>query len=150
MTRIQLMAVSLLVPLMFVSARPAADAAKAGQDKSENKLIGTWRLVSARYGGQDFQFPAGTTMLKHVTAAQFMWVSYDNDGQVFRAAGGQYSIKGDTYEETPEYGMSADFDQIRGKAHSFKWKVDGNKWHHDGKLSGGLTIEEVWERVEKK
>jgi hypothetical protein len=29
-------------------------------------------------------------------------------------------------------------------------KVDGNKLHQNGKLNSGLTIEEVWERVEKK
>ena len=42
------------------------------------------------------------------------------------------------------------FDLIKGKAQTFKCKVEGNKWHHDGKLSNDLTIEEVWERVERK
>jgi hypothetical protein len=50
----------------------------------------------------------------------------------------------------PEYGISEDFETIKGKAQTFKWQVDGNKWHHSGKLSNGLTIEEVWEKVEKK
>ena len=59
--------------------------------------------------------------------------------------------KGEAYEETPEYGLSSDFEGIKGKVQSFKWRVDGNKWFHDGKLSrSGLTIEEVWERVERK
>ena len=46
--------------------------------------------------------------------------------------------------------VSFPFDIIKDKAQTFKWKVEGNKWHHNGKLSNGLTIEEVWERVEKK
>ena len=54
------------------------------------------------------------------------------------------------YEETPEYGISNDFKLLKGKAQSFKWKVEGNKWYHNGKLSSGTTIEEVWERVQNK
>jgi hypothetical protein len=54
------------------------------------------------------------------------------------------------YEETPEYGLSADFEVIRGKPQSFRCKVDGSRWHHEGELSNGLTIDEVWERVERK
>ena len=40
-------------------------------------------------------------MLKHVTSVQFMWVSYDKDGKVFRAARSGYSRNENTYEETP-------------------------------------------------
>jgi hypothetical protein len=127
-----------------LSAEPRGDA------KSDNKLVGTWKLASAKYGGQEVKLPEGVTMVKHVTATQFMWASYDKDGKVTRAAGGDYTLKGEVYEETPEYGISSDFDLIKGKAQTFKWKVEGNKWYHNGKLSNGLTIEEVWERVEKK
>jgi len=126
------------------AAEPKADA------KPDHKLIGTWKLISAKYGGQESSLPQGLTTLKHVTPTQFMWATYDKDGTVTRAAGGDYTLKGEVYEETPEYGISSDFDLIKGKAHTFKWKVERNKWYHNGKLSGGLTIEEVWERVEKK
>src|SRR5207249_1613248 len=126
-------------------------AGQAAREASlQERLVGTWRLVSARYGGQDHKSPEGTTTLKHVTPAQFMWASYGADGTVTRAAGGRYTLKSDVYEETPEYGLSGDFDIIRGKAQSFKCMIEGDKWHHDGKLSNGLTIEEVWERVGKK
>ncbi len=67
-----------------------------------------------------------------------------------RAAGGHCTLTAERYDETPEYGMSQDFEIVKGKTHSFQWKVDGNTWHSDGKLSTGLTIEEVWQRVEKK
>jgi hypothetical protein len=118
--------------------------------KPNNKLVGTWKLISGKYGGQEVKFPEGSTMVKHVTPTQFMWATYDKDGKVTRAAGGGYALMGEAYEETPEYGIGNDFDLIKGMAQSFKWKIDGNKWHHTGKLSNGLTIEEVWERVEKK
>lgn len=128
----------------------AAVAARAEEPKGENKLVGTWKQVSAIYGGNEYKLPEGATTLKHVTPTQFMWASYDKDGVIARAAGGRYTIKGDVYEEVPEYGISSDFDIIKGKTQTFTWRVEGNKWFHTGKLSNGLTIDEVWERVEAK
>jgi hypothetical protein len=143
-------ALTLLLTVAYASASLSAAQAQTAEAKTDNKLLGTWKMVSAKYGGQEFKFPEGTTTLKHVTPNQFIWVSHDENGKISRAAGGRYTIKGDTYEEVPEYGLSEDFDVIKGKAQVFKWKVDGNKWLHNGKLSNGLTIEEVWERVVKK
>jgi hypothetical protein len=79
-----------------------------------------------------------------------MWLSYDKDGKMTRAAGGSYTLKGDDFTDTPEYGMSGDFSVVKNRTHVFKCKVEGNKWYHTGKLASGLEIEEVWERVEKK
>jgi hypothetical protein len=135
---------------LVVGCALACRGLNADEPEKENKLIGTWKLVSAKYGEQERTFPQGSTTLKHVTPTQFMWLSYDEDGRVSRAAGGSYTLKGESYEEMPEYGLSSDFDTIRGKAQSFKWRVEGKKWFHVGKLSNGLTIDEVWERVEKK
>ena len=139
-----------LIIALAVTAALSWSAEPAGGSKSDNKLVGTWKLVSAKYGGQESAPLQETTTIKHVTPTQFMWVSYGKDGKVTRAAGGSYMLKGEVYEETPEYGISSDFDIIRGKPQTFTWKVEGNKWYHNGKLSNGLTIEEVWERFEKK
>lgn len=121
-----------------------------GDAKADNKLIGTWKMVSAKYDGQEFKRAEGYTTLKHVTPVHFLWVTYGKDGTVTRGAGGTYTLKDMEYVETPEYGVGADFEAVKGKAHTFKWKVEGNKWYHSGKLSDGLMVEEVWERVEKK
>ena len=134
---------------VVVALAATAAAVRADDPKGEGRLVGTWKLISARYGGREFK-GEGVTTIKHVTPTQFMWATYDGDGKVTRAAGGGYTLNGETYEETPEYGISDDFDLIKGKTQTFTWKVDGNTWHHDGKLSNGLRIEEVWERVEKK
>jgi len=134
---------------LLVLAGLTALTAVAEEPKAENKLVGTWKQVSAIYDGREYK-PEGATTLKHVTPTQFMWASYDKDGVIARAAGGRYTIKGDVYEEVPEYGISSDFDIIKGKAQTFTWKVEGNKWFHTGKLSNGLTIDELWERVEAK
>jgi hypothetical protein len=142
--------VSLFAIVAITSGRSAADEPKKAEAKPENKLVGTWKIVSAKYDGKEIQFPEGTTTLKHVTPTQFMWASFDKDGKVDLALGGSYTLKGEKYEETPEYGVGDLLQSLKGKPQSFKWKVEGNKWYHSGKLSSGLAIEEVWERVEKR
>ena len=145
-----ILAFAVFIALAVFMAATGRSAEAKPDGASVHKLVGTWKLLTAKYGGEETKFPEGITTLKHVTPAQFMWATYDADGTVTRAAGGSYTMKGEVYEETPEYGISGDFDVIKGKAQTFKWKVEGNKWYHNGKLSNGLTIEEVWERVEKK
>ena len=135
--------------VLIVGTRSIADEPK-GDPKADNKLVGTWKLVSAKYNGKESNLPETMTTLKHITPTQMMWLSYDNDGKVTRAAGGSYTLKGDEFTDTPEYGVGASFDTVKGKTHTFKCKVEGNKWYHTGKLASGLEIEEVWERLEKK
>lgn len=140
-----------LFALSLVSGYVAADEPKDPQPKQlQQKLVGSWKLVSAKYGGQDFQFPEGTTMVKHVTPTHFIWATYGEDGVVSRTAGGTYTLEGDQYKESVRYGMGGDFDVIKGQSHAFTCAIDGNTWKHNGKLANGLTIEEVWERAEAK
>jgi len=140
--------VSLVAVAVFTSVHSTADNPKDAEARTENKLVGTWKQVSGKFNGQEFRPPAGTTLIKHVTPTQFMFVDYDKEGKVTDAFGGPYTLKADKYEETPVYGVG-DFHGLKGKTQSFTWKVEGSKWHHTGTLSGGVTIEEVWERVEK-
>jgi hypothetical protein len=132
------------------SGRSNAGDQKKSEAKAENKLIGTWKMVKARFGGKEFKIPEGSTQLKHITPTQYMFVDFDKDGNVFDARGGPYTLKGEKFEATPEYGVSENFKVLKGKLQSFECKVEGNKWYHNGTLSNGLTIEEVWERVEPK
>jgi hypothetical protein len=137
--------------LVVVLASCPLAGGMSGQDgKLQEKLIGSWRLESGKYGGQVFEFPAGSVTLKHVTPAQFMWVTHDKDGLVTRAAGGSYTLKDATYEELPEYGVGPDFQIIKARPQTFHCKIEGDTWYHDGKLSNGQSIEEVWKRVPKK
>jgi hypothetical protein len=148
-----MMAITSRSLLVIVALAGVAAAVRSDEPKKEatsNKLVGTWKCVSAKYDGKEVERPAGYTQLKHVTPTQFMWAFYDGEGKVLAALGGSYTLKGGDYVETPEYGLGDTLDQLKGKPQEFKWKVEGNKWHHTGKLSSGTTIEEVWERVEKK
>lgn len=141
---------ALVVAVVLSPARSAAGEPRNADAQSGNKLVGTWKRISAAYGGKESKLPAGATQLKHVTPTQFMWAAYGEDGKVTSALGGTYKLKGDEYVETPAYGLGGLLAQLRGKPQAFKWRVEGNKWYHTGKISTGLTIEEVWERVEQK
>ena len=46
--------------LAWLIARTANDPKKA-KARTENKLVGTWRLVKAKYGGKEVKIPEGTT-----------------------------------------------------------------------------------------
>src|SRR5690349_10170108 len=95
---------SLGAVVWFAAAAAPADAPKV-EAKSAHPLVGTWKCVSAKYGGREVDRPAGYTQLKHVTPAQFMWAVYDAQGKVEAALGGPCTIKGEEYVETPEYGV---------------------------------------------
>jgi hypothetical protein len=142
--------VSLVAVAAFTSGRSTADDQKKAEARTENKLVGTWKMVKAKYGGKEYDIPEGTTEFKHVTQAHFMLAAIDKDGIVHAAIGGPYTLKGEKYVETPEYGLSEIFTNIKGKPQSFECKVEGAKWYHNGTITNGLTIEEVWERVEPK
>jgi hypothetical protein len=138
-----------VVSVLAASTTVWADDPK-GESKTDSKLVGTWKRISAKYDGQESTLPDGVTQVKHVTPTHFMWAIYGEDGKLLAALGGTYTAKGEEYIETPEYGVGEGLDPLKGKQQAFKWKVEGNKWSHTGKLSSGTTIEEVWERVEKK
>jgi hypothetical protein len=140
---------AVIMALAAIGVAVGADEPKADA-KGEQKLVGTWKVVSAKYDGKEVKWPEGTTTVKHVTPTHFMWATYDKDGKVIQAVGGSYTLKGEDYAETPEYGVGAVLEKIKGKTIAFKCKVEGNKWNHTGQTGGGRTLEEVWERVEKK
>jgi hypothetical protein len=89
--------------------------------------------------------------VKHITPTSFVWLSYDPETKVVsRSAGGTYTLKGDQYEETPQFGFGSDFSVVRDKPQTSSFKIDGDKWHHTGALSNGLKIDEVWEKCKKE
>ncbi len=147
MRKLAVISILLALSCPVSSSRLAADETKGA---AAGKLVGTWKLVSAKYGGRESDLASRLTTLKHMTPTQYMWVSYGEDGKVFRMAGGPYTLKGETMESTPKYGMSADFAAIRDKGQSYKVRVEGDRFHQTGTLSNGTTLEEVWERVETK
>ena len=139
------MAALAMLALFATAPAPADDPRPADKDK----LVGTWRLISSSYNGRDFSFPEGVTVVKHVTPTHFATFIYDEDGKISRAARGRYELDGDTYKETPEYGTSQNFGEIRSKVQSFRCRLDGDIWHHEGELSSGLRLHETYQRAKK-
>jgi hypothetical protein len=129
---------------------PAVVFADEPKAQPTHPLVGTWKCVSAKYDDKASPRPDGYSLVKHVTPTQFMWAIYDKDGKVEAVLGGAYTVKGKEYVEVPEYGTAGVLEDLKGKPQQFTWRIDGNKWIHVGKLSSGVSIEEVWERVEKK
>jgi hypothetical protein len=133
------------VCLSFIASRGQA-AGKS--DELRAALVGTWKMTSMKVNGQKNTLPEQGVTYKHVTPAGFVWVSYEKDtGKMFRAAGGTWTLAGDAYTEKIEYGMGDDFDVIKNASHAFQCRIEGDTWHHNGKLANGTTIDEVWTRV---
>lgn len=117
-------------------------------DEPAARLVGTWKLVEARYGGRESDLPSQWKTLKHITPTHAIWVSYDAAGAMIRSAGGPYRSDGATLRSTPEFGMGPDFDAIRGREQTYRITLDGNRFRQVGTLGDGTTLDEVWERVE--
>src|SRR5215471_8916757 len=82
--------VGLVAVAAFTSGRSTAADPKKAEASADNKLVGTWKMVKAKYGGKEYNIPEGTTEFKHVTPAHFMLAAIDKDGTVRAAIGGPY------------------------------------------------------------
>jgi hypothetical protein len=150
MRQSMMMAILALIAGVAFQSVSSANEPKKPEAKPENKLVGTWQLVSAKYDGKDVKFPEGSLRLKHVTPTHFIWTNQNADGIVDTTLGGRCTVQGNKYEEVPEFGTEGILKSFKGELQKFEWKIDGDKWHHTGKLSFGLEIEEVWVRVKGK
>ena len=126
----------------LVAARRPASASQEG-------VVGTWRLVSAKANGKAVEIPAGTTVLKHVTPTDFVFVYYTQQGLITVAGGGRYTLKGNHYEETVEYGVGEGMAPYIGKTEAFTLRIDGGRWYHSGTEHDGTVVEEVWEHARR-
>ena len=131
--------------LLSLSALHAADKSAA----PANSHLGTWRLLSTKYGeATEFtNYPDASKRLKLITATHFTWLEVENANKMVRSsAGGTYTFNAGEYTETIEFageGMEA----FLGKPQKFTIKIDGDTLHQSGQLSNGLKIEEKWTRV---
>ena len=118
------------------------------EEKLSKELIGTWKLVSGKYGGRTAILSSRVIILKHITPTHHTWMHIDSEsGEVTNMAGGKWSLKGDQFSTTPTYGMGSRFSGLKGNMHTYTCKIIGDRWYFAGKLQeSGLTIDEVWER----
>jgi len=113
---------------------------------SPASAVGTWKLVSAKANGKAVDVPAGTTVLKHVTPTDFVFVYYTTQGLITVAGGGRYTYTGTRYAESVEYGVGEGMAPYIGKTQEFTLRIEGARWYQSGTETDGTAVEEVWER----
>lgn len=117
--------------------------------KSSPSHLGTWQLASFKYGtGQpDFtDYPPSQRRIKLITDTHFTWVDFDTTTKkVTSTAGGTYTLSGNTYTESIDFGRG--MDTYLGQKHAFTIRVEDDTLLLSGSLADGLKIEEVWQRV---
>jgi hypothetical protein len=134
-------ALMLVLPLSLLAQE------EVPEEQLPKELIGTWKMVSAKFGGQTSELPQRLHVLKHITPTHMTWMRIQPEsGEVVAMACGKWKLDGDQFSDMPEFGMGPDFATVKGGTHTFTCKIVGDRWHHTGKLQTGLTIEEVWER----
>jgi hypothetical protein len=141
---------------MFVAAvaglwvQSCATAEKlAGSSGQVNPIMGTWQLAMYKYGSSASSFikvPAEAGRIKMITDSHFIWVQYNKaTGKITGSAGGTYTLTGNSYTESLDFGLG--MDTYIGKDPVYTVKVEGDNLFLSGNLTEGYKIEEVWERV---
>jgi hypothetical protein len=86
--------------------------------------------------------------IKMLAGDHFVWVSYDRStGLVAAVGGGTYLFDGRTYIESLEFGNEALPAELIGEDQFFTARLYGDEWHHQGTLSNGFEVREVWLRI---
>jgi hypothetical protein len=122
------------------------------KEKSElktNSIRGTWQLTLYKYGSGTsiFREPSPNEgHIKLITDSQFMWAAFDKTTKkIYSSAGGTYTLNGDNYTESIDYGLG--MDNYLEKQPTYTVKVEGDNLFLSGNLSEDYKIEEVWKRV---
>lgn len=117
--------------------------------KSSDSILGTWQLASYKYGTTQSGFTDVSKSLPHlklITDTHFTWTTFDTySHKVISSAGGTYTLEGNTYIESIDFGFG--MDSYLGQKQTFTVKVEGNMFFMSGSLSDGYKIEEIWQRV---
>jgi hypothetical protein len=110
--------------------------------------LGTWKLASYKYStsGNFVPVAKGDQHIKLITETHFMWAETDSaTRKVSGMAGGTYTLNGNTYTESIDFGI--DMDNYLGRNQTFTILVEGDLLFLSGVLSDGYHVEEVWKRI---
>ena len=144
--------VIIMMAAALILAVPVAvncQKAVSGFEKSSAPHLGTWQLSSYKYGQNSSAFidvPSNLQHIKLITENYFTWVNTDTTTKkVYSMAGGRYTLNGNTYIESIDYGIG--MDDYLGHKQIFTIKVEGDMFFLSGKLNDNYMIEEIWRRV---
>ena len=141
-----LLIIGAILTLTLTAALPGAEK----PPKNADSHLGTWQLVSAKYGdAKEFSDVSDSgPHIKMLTPDRFIWVIYDSKTKLIsRSMGGSYRLQGSSYTETVEFFLPKGMKIYLGKEQTFTIRVEGDKLFQSGQLSDGMKIEEIWQRV---
>lgn len=148
MKKLILITVSALVLIMVLIAGTAfKDPVKVSSKKSENSITGTWMLDSYKYTSSTvfIKPPVSRQHFKLITDKMFLWSTNNTStNKTYESAGGTYTLEGDKYTESIDFGYG--MDRYLGTKATYTVKVDGDFMFIAGKLADGYVVEEVWIR----
>jgi hypothetical protein len=105
------------------------------------KLVGAWELV-------DESAPQ-YRHIKILSTDHFTWVTYDRaTGVVAAMGGGTYEFDGRVYIERLEFGTGTLPEGLIGEEQFFTATLVDDQWVHQGTLSNGTRVREVWRRLD--
>jgi hypothetical protein len=134
--------------LAFMAFRNSDSGSKK---KPRYSITGTWQLDAYKYSMSPSSFTKITSDRPHIkliTENRFLWVTYDTGTkEILESAGGTYTLDGENYTESVDYGYK--MDNILGSRSNFKIKVEDGMFYLTGEisLSNGYHIEEIWQKV---
>jgi hypothetical protein len=136
----------LIVSVIIASATVPAE--KASKKKRKADITGTWQMESYKHSSMVNEFtmvPENMPRIKLITEDSFCWSNIDGSGKISSSAGGKYTLEGDQYTESIDYGFNMDL--YLGTKSVFTIMLEGDLLFISGKLSTGQKIEQVWHRV---
>ena len=127
---------------------PACQSSSGVADNAASPLEGTWELVSGVYttaeGVVTKVDASEVRSMKVLNPTHFAFLTVSaSDGKFIRAGGGPYRVEGTRYSETVRYASAP---SMVNQTYEFSYRIDGDTWHHAGRLGRG-QLEEVWRRV---
>lgn len=103
-------------------------------------LTGAWELVEPH--------DPALRQVKLLTADHFTWVTYRRaTGEVIAVGGGTWSCDDAGYVETVLYATDNVARDLVGLAQHFTVERRDDLWRHQGDLTNGARVSEVWQRV---
>ncbi|HPR74347.1 MAG TPA: hypothetical protein PLX41_11880 [Bacteroidales bacterium] len=137
--------------IILLSAAVSGYGEKDNTEDRSNPIEGTWELKMYKYGYSASAFskpPDNITRIKYITDTHFIWVQINNDsGVVNSSAGGTYTIDGNKYTESIDFGLG--MKNQSGTKPVYNVIIEGDVLFLSGELTEGFIIEEIWERVKE-
>ncbi len=136
---------------LHASPRPIPNDVESNEKVLREKLVGSWKIVSASFDGKPSELHRTSITIKHITPVHILWIGYQpEDRRIFRSSGGSWTIQDGRYVETMRYGIGDKFkEDTFGKSFAFDCRFQDDQWIQSGKMPNGVFLEEIWKRVQE-